>query len=378
MTRRSINRRGFLNQAFSWIKWVIFGSAFAHLFRNNMGFASSSMDPRFLETKQLSLREMAEKKTHHGDGRFLNPFTQVRHGNLWRLIKWKVFSKNEFKAHYSGDHTKPVRIDWKPIVEHKDCSITFLRHASVMIKDRESTMLVDPLFDGLFWLTDYSPLGFDIDEMPSPDHVLITHGHLDHLDVPSISKLNKETHVITPLGYNSIFKDLGMPSRTQLDWFDSYREGRREIMLLPCNHWTMRNPFVGPNDSLWGSFLIRTDSGITIFVSGDLAYFDRFGELGEEFSIDLAIFNLGAYEPRWFMAGSHLNPQEAAKSFRALKAKHLMVVHWGTFRLGDEPVHFPPLDIKSEMEAQGMLDRLIHLDHGQTLFYDGLKNIRIA
>jgi L-ascorbate metabolism protein UlaG (beta-lactamase superfamily) len=367
-----------LKQGFSWIKWIIFGSAFAPHFFNDMGFASSAMDPRFVETKQLSLREMAEKKTHHGDGRFLNPFTKVKHGNLWRLIKWKVFSKNEFREHYSGGHTKPVRIDWKPIAEHKECSITFLRHASVMIKDRESTMLVDPLFDGLFWLADYSPLGFDLDQMPSPDHVLITHGHFDHLDVPSLSKLSKETHVITPLGYNSIFKDLGMPSRTQLDWFDSYREGRREIMLLPCNHWTMRNPFVGPNDSLWGSFLIRTESGITVFVSGDLAYFDRFGELGEEFRIDLAIFNLGAYEPRWFMAGSHLNPQEAAKAFRELKARHLMVVHWGTFQLGDEPVHFPPLDIMREMEAQGMADRLIHLDHGQTLFYDESKNIRIA
>ena len=140
----------------------------------------------------------------------------------------------------------------------------------------------------------------------------------------------------------------------------------------------MINPFAGPNDALWGSFLIKTESGITIFVSGDLAYFERFRELGSEFQIDLAIFNLGAYEPRWFMAGSHVNPSETAKAFLELNARHLMVVHWGTFHLGDEPVHLPPVDIRREMEALGNLHRLIHLDHGQTLFYDASKSVNIV
>ncbi len=378
MKRRAINRRAFLKRVYSWSKWTLLAGTFASSFPRNPGFAASSMDPQVLKSEHLGLRELAEKKIHHGNGRFLNPFGQVRHGNLWRLIKWKVFSPNEFKGHYSKDQVRKVHIDWGPVATHKEVSVTFLRHASVMIKDRGTTMLVDPLFHGLFWFTDHSPLGFDVDQMPSPDHVLITHGHLDHLDVPSLSKMRKETHVITPIGYDGVFEDLGMASRTQLDWFGSYREGGREITLLPCNHWTMRNPFVGPNTSLWGSFLVRTESGINLFISGDLAYFDRFGEIGKEFPIDLAIFNLGAYEPRWFMAGSHINPRETAKAFRELNAKHLMVVHWGTFQLGDEPVHFPPLDIKREMEAQGMLHRLIHVDHGQTIFYDASKNIRVA
>jgi L-ascorbate metabolism protein UlaG (beta-lactamase superfamily) len=246
-----------------------------------------------------------------------------------------------------------------------------------MIKDGDAYLLVDPLFHDLFWFTDFSPLSLDIEQMPSPDHVLITHGHFDHLDVPSLSRLKEETHVITPLGYDSVFDDLGMRSRDQLDWFGTYREGKREITLLPCNHWTMRNPLTGPNDSLWGSFLIKTASGITIYISGDLAHFDRFSELGREFEIDLAIFNLGAYEPRWFMAGSHVNPAETAEAFMELGAKHLMIVHWGTFRLGDEPVHFPPLHIREEMERRGVLHRLIHLDHGRTLFYDASKNFRV-
>jgi L-ascorbate metabolism protein UlaG (beta-lactamase superfamily) len=132
----------------------------------------------------------------------------------------------------------------------------------------------------------------------------------------------------------------------------------------------MRNPIAGPNHSLWGSYLIHTASGYTIYLSGDTAYFDGFDQLGKEFDIDLAVFNLGAYEPRWFMAPSHINPAETVKAFKALKAGQLMIVHWGTFRLGDEPVHFPSIQIKQELEKEGLLDRLVDLKHGQTLFLD--------
>lgn len=138
--------------------------------------------------------------------------------------------------------------------------------------------------------------------------------------------------LITPLGYDDVFADLKMTRRTQLDWFDSFDDRKRQIKLIPCDHWTMRNPLEGPNRLLWGSYLLRTASGPTIFISGDTAYFDRFKEIGEEFSIDLAIINLGAYEPRWFMAGSHINPDETVQAFKELGAARLLIVHWGTFR----------------------------------------------
>jgi L-ascorbate metabolism protein UlaG (beta-lactamase superfamily) len=218
------------------------------------------------------------------------------------------------------------------------------------------------------FIKDFTPLAFDLREMPQPNHVLLTHGHYDHLDTRSLATLNGSTHVITPLGYNDIFADLKMSRRTQLDWLDTFEDGKRQITFLPCDHWTMRNPIEGPNRSLWGSYILKTACGPTIFISGDTAYFDRFREIGREFSIDLAIFNLGAYEPRWFMAGSHMNPTETVRAFKELGAARLLVIHWGTFRLGDEPVHFPPEEIRKEMEREALLDRLIQLNHGETLF----------
>ena len=319
--------------------------------------------------KDYSLRGLSQKKLHHGEDRFINPFTTKKHGNMLRVLHWKLFGENEFRSYYDQEPVQPVSIDWEPVRAHGELSVTFLKHASIMIRDREQYILVDPVFFEIFpFIKDYTPLQSGLAEMPRPDHVLLTHGHYDHLDTHSLAKLDKDTHVITPLGYNDTFADLKMTRRTQLDWFDTFQDSKREIIFLPCDHWTMRNPFEGPNRSLWGSYMIRTASGPTIFISGDTAYFDRFHEIGREFAIDLAVINLGAYEPRWFMAGSHMNPKETVQAFKELGAKRLMIAHWGTFRLGDEPVHFPPIDINKEMEEEGLTDRLVHLNHGETLF----------
>jgi L-ascorbate metabolism protein UlaG (beta-lactamase superfamily) len=86
--------------------------------------------------------------------------------------------------------------------------------------------------------------------------------------------------------------------------------------------------------------------------------------------IDLAVINLGAYEPRWFMKKSHMNPEETVRAFRELGADRLLVVHWGSFRLGDEPVYQPITEIGQEMAKAGLTDRLVELRHGQTMYLE--------
>ena len=320
-----------------------------------------------------SLRDIARRKEHHNSEGFVNPVGLGRDGRFWEVMKWKLFSQNQFRKSYDEEQVIPVTIDWEPIREHNGSSLTFLKHACVMIKDVDRYILVDPVFSDIFWfIKDFTPLTFDPREIPRPQHVLITHGHYDHLDKKSLATIDNSTHVISPLGYNDIFEDLSMKNRARLDWFDSFDDGKLKITLLPCNHWTMRNPISGPNRSLWGSFLLRLRSGYTIYISGDTAYFDGFEQLGSDYNIDLAVFNLGAYEPRWFMAQSHTNPRETIQAFKELKADKLMVVHWGTFRLGNEPVYLPPLQLKEELKKEGLLDKLVELKHGETLFLETL------
>ena len=317
-----------------------------------------------------SLRELARRKVHHGPDVFLNPVGLPRDGRFWQVLSWKLFHNNAYDDFLGDQPIRPVTMDWEPIKAHRGVSVTFIKHSTLLIKDLDRILLIDPVFNDIFWfIKDYTPLAFNLDDMPRPDHVLITHGHYDHLDHSSLAALPADTHVISPLGYDGEFASAGMTHRTRLDWYEHYSDGAREITFLPANHWTMRNPITGPNRSLWGGYLIKTAGGPVIYVSGDTAYFDGFEQFADDYDIDLAIFNLGAYAPRWFMAQSHINPAETVRAFQEIKARQLMIAHWGTFQLGDEPVHFPPGDLRKALDDKGLFSRWIDLGHGQTHFF---------
>ena len=125
-----------------------------------------------------SLRDIARRKIHHRPDGFTNPLGPERHGRFWKVMRWKLFHENRFKEEFTGEHTASVSIDWNPVRRHNGCSMTFLKHASVMIKDQDRYLMVDPIFSDIFWfIKDFTPFEFDLNSMPAPDHILITHGH---------------------------------------------------------------------------------------------------------------------------------------------------------------------------------------------------------
>jgi L-ascorbate metabolism protein UlaG (beta-lactamase superfamily) len=364
----TMNRRRFLYTILTMLKASLAASALTPWACASVDRAKERTPLHYRPLNGASLREIARRKLHHGDGRFVNPFAFDRSGSLLKVLSWKLFHRNRFDDELSRQTVAPLSFDWERLDRVGDLSVTYLKHASLMIQDAGRRILVDPVFSSPFWfIRDYTPFAFDPVQIPAPELVLLTHGHYDHLDTDSLSRLPPDTHVISPPGYAELLEGAGLRRRTVLDWYESFRSGGSEITLLPCNHWTMRNPVAGPNLGLWGSYLIRTATGPTIYVSGDTAYFDGFDQIGAEFDIDLAVFNLGAYEPRWFMAPSHIDPAETVQAFRELNARRLMIMHWGTFQLGDEPVYLPPQQVRDEMQKAGLLSRLVDWKHGDIL-----------
>jgi L-ascorbate metabolism protein UlaG (beta-lactamase superfamily) len=364
----TMNRRRFLDMLFTLFKASLAASVLPQWARAVSAQTGEGPPLHYRPLNGRRLRDIALRREHHGNGRFLNPVGLDRSGRLLKVLSWKLFHRNRFAEDLEDQPVAPVSVAPEPFRRRDGVSVTYLKHASLLLRDAGVCMAVDPVFESPFWfMRDYTPLAFDPSRLPV-DQVLLTHGHYDHLDTASLARLPDDVHVILPPGYDDILDEAGLKRRTTLDWYETHRDGDREIVFLPANHWSMRNPIAGPNLGLWGSYLVRTASGPTVFISGDTAYFDGFDQIGEEFDIDLAVFNVGAYEPRWFMAQSHIDPRETVQAFRELNAKRLAIMHWGTFRLGDEPVHFPPRHIREEMRRVGLADRLVEWRHGDTIY----------
>jgi N-acyl-phosphatidylethanolamine-hydrolysing phospholipase D len=83
---------------------------------------------------------------------------------------------------------------------------------------------------------------------------------------------------------------------------------------------------------------------------------------------------IGAYDPRWFMHVVHAGPEEAVQIYQDLIAPHpgaslplMLGMHWGTFRLTDEPMDEPPRRTAARWRAVGLEgDRLWIARFGET------------
>jgi len=300
-------------------------------------------------------------------GRFDDRATQPRRGPK-DIFRWKVIDAIAGRNRSDpGGFVTPRREPDRALVAGLDAQLTWIGHASFLFTLGGKRILIDPIFaPRLGPVSRLTPPGLPIEELPPIDLVLITHNHRDHLDPWTISRLGSAPTYVTPLGNAAILAKHGASSVSELDWWQTFTLGDLEITLVPARHWSMRFPW-DRNDALWGGFVVRGPEG-AVYHSGDTAFFDGFAEIGRRLGpIDWAMLPIGAYEPRWFMEAQHMGPEDAVEAARLLGSPHLVAMHWGTFRLTDEPTAEPPIRTRARWVEQGRDENLLWiLDVGET------------
>ena len=132
----------------------------------------------------------------------------------------------------------------------------------------------------------------------------------------------------------SLFIKKGYQNVREMSWWESFEYEGIRIHFVPAQHWTRRS-LNDMNTSHWGGWIFQTTSKTFYFV-GDTGYFSGFKEIAARFMIDIVFMPIGAYEPEWFMADSHISPEDSVKAFIELEAKQFVPMHYGAYRLADD------------------------------------------
>jgi L-ascorbate metabolism protein UlaG (beta-lactamase superfamily) len=216
-------------------------------------------------------------------------------------------------------------------------------------------------------------------DMPRLDVVTVSHSHRDHLDVPTLRSLRDGPTFVVPSDVGPILRDAGLERVIELGWWERADFGDLRVTLVPAQHWSMRMPW-DRNQSLWGGFVYESSEG-TSYHAGDTAWSeDVFRAIGERFPrIDWAMLPIGAYDPPWFMQPQHMDPDEAVRAFETIGARTLVAMHWGTFKLTDEPTGEPPERLRAIWAKRGLEpERLWILDVGETRAIGTGKSVAVS
>ncbi len=241
-------------------------------------------------------------------------------------------------------------------------SITWLGHATFLIRINGKTVLTDP------FLTEYaSPLwifgsrryvqpGISLDNLPPIDMVVVSHNHFDHLDAETIESLQgkENIYVFVPPGLKPFFKDRGYTNIEELDWNESFSYEGIELKALPAVHYSGRE-LNDKNKTLWCSWSISSQFE-KVYFSGDTSYSPTiFKTIGKENGpYDLAIVSIGAYKTRKYGPASHLTPEDAVKVVIETKSSVAVAMHWGTIEISDESPWEPPVRFNKAANDNGI------------------------
>jgi len=298
------------------------------------------------------------------------PFVVTKIKQLWRLVR---------ESHANPIQGEPRQAE---IVGQEEAGITFIGHSSFLLQVGGRGVLVDPVFaKRLILLRRQRHAGLRVNEMPAIDVVLLTHAHMDHLNITSLRRIvrsaqmlgKKAPEVVVPWGVEDLVANLGFSRVHKMKWWEQLKVRSLDIAMTPCKHWGARMF----NDTYrgYGGYVLRSGEH-SIYHSGDTAYFSGFAEIGRRLRPRIALLPIGAYSPDSYRA-VHTSPEEAVRGFMDLGAEWMVPMHYGTFNLGREPMNEPIERLMAEAARMGISTRIRVLEEGETMRVHDHQAVRV-
>ena len=222
--------------------------------------------------------------------------------------------------------------------------LTYLGHATVLIQLHGLRVLTDPLLRQRASILRRIASAVDPAFYEKIDAVLISHLHLDHLDLASLHKINRSAQLFIPHGAAKTVSKLGFENVYEMRVGDAASLGSITIRSTYAEHPGSRYPFRPLTDSI--GFIISGQ--YRIYFSGDTGLFPSMGTLVD--NLDVAFLPVWGWGPT--LRKGHLNPLTAAHALAMLRPRLAIPIHWGTMAplglgwMKPRYLHQPPLDFK--------------------------------
>ncbi|WP_246258727.1 MBL fold metallo-hydrolase [Kroppenstedtia pulmonis] len=282
----------------------------------------------------------------------------------WRYVK--------FRGKVPRPRARGIRRRFHPEeLSDDDISLAWIGHSTVYINLYGIKILTDPVFShrvgvSLFpgitvGLKRYTPPAVSLEEVKGVDLILLSHAHLDHLDMPSLKALaDSGTQVITAKNISHLLKKLSFGRIDELSEGETIDWGKGlKVTSIPVKHWGSRFPW--NKEYGWTGYELEIRGKRVVF-AGDTAYTPSFRKLGEAGAVDVMIMPIGAYSPDEFQK-SHCTPEQAWEMTVDSGAKKMVPIHWNTFVLSREPIEEP---MERLLKAAGeQADRIVIREQGE-------------
>jgi L-ascorbate metabolism protein UlaG (beta-lactamase superfamily) len=222
-----------------------------------------------------------------------------------------------------SDHGSPGAAAGSPRPRPRH-ELTYVGHATTLLDMDGLRVLTDPLLrNRLAHLRRYAPPPLIADL--TPDVVLVSHAHRDHLDLPSLRAVAGACPLVGPRGCGRLLRRQGLHEVVEVDVGDRVRFGSLQVVATRAAHDGRRDPLRRPLPAL--GFLV--EGTILAYFSGDTDLFPEMAELRGD--LDLALLPVAGWGPR--LGPGHLDPRRAARAAELLRPRMAVPIHWGTFGL---------------------------------------------
>jgi N-acyl-phosphatidylethanolamine-hydrolysing phospholipase D len=325
------------------------------------------------------------RPAHHApNGGFQNPWPDSAPHGFRDILKWSRERRSQKLAPTPprGSFATATPAIARPRAGDNDFTATWIGHSTVLLQFGGINIITDPVFCQRAFPVQWAgprrvmDPAMSLDALPPLDVVLLSHNHYDHLDkgaVKHLARAHPNARWVVSLGLTRYIQPWGVRHIVELDWWQTADVNGLRVTATPARHFSARR-LGDRNRSLWSGFAFEMN-GVRVWFAGDSAYHPEFGDIGARCGpFDFVMIPIGAYDPRWFMHIVHVDPEEAVQIYRDLIASHpnapsplMLGIHWGTFRLTDEPMDEPPRRTLARWREAGLPDdRLWVANFGET------------